>query len=995
MIVRNAGYRLPEGGLIDRTRTLEFTFNGKAFSGHPGDTLASALIANGVCLITRSLKYHRPRGFYGVGLEDPSSMLAVRDAYGYEPAIRAGQMSLVEGLEARSVGGWPSLNFDVGAVAQLASGMLSAGFYYKTFMWPNWRLFEPAIRRATGFGRPKSGTDHRGVQHRHATCDVLVIGAGPAGLMAARGLQRTGLSVFVADGERTLGGSMLWESARIDGHAAVIFSRRVLAELESDAACTLLPSTLVTAAYENNVFTLVQSLHDAGGICHERHWKVKARHVVLATGMIDRPLLFQGNDRPGIMLSSSVRRLMGEFAVAPARRLAIYTNNDSAYLTAINARRSGVAVAGIIDTRAADAAIHAKTAAELGIVCHFESQIAKTSGYRRLTGVTVRAAGGETRPIACDGLAISGGWTPLIHLAAHRGVKPVYDAERSIFVCRELPAGWVAVGGVNGALDLETVVRQAAQAAKVIAEDRGDAARCPVVPEGFAPRIEAASFGTVTPHWIPRHGSPEKMWVDLQNDVKLSDIELAVRESYVSVEHLKRYTTLGMGTDQGRTSNVNGIGVLAAMTGREISAVGTTAFRPPYSAVRMATIANERRGDLYRARRYLPADAIHREWGAVMEDFGWERPDWYGSNSTNDGSRGNQREAAVAAEMRAVRDHVGIFDGSSLGKIEVTGPDAARFLAKFYISDVATLKTGRLRYSVMLREDGVIFDDGVVARIGPNHFLLSPTSGNAEPVGAWLERWRQTEWPMLKVAVSEITANWTAIAIAGPKSRELLRRLKPDFDVAGAAFSHMEFREGSLGGVHGRVARVSFTGELQYEIAVPSRYAAAVMRALLAADAELAPRPVGMEAWLRLRLEKGYLHVGSDTNGRTTPLDVGMGSIVAKRQDDFIGKRSLTLPSAAGGEREQLVGLTAIDGPLQAGGRILAATHHGPPCPTEGYVTSACFGASVGRFVGLALLQRGHQRHGETVSVYGAGATVRCRVCNPPFYDPKNERLHA
>jgi sarcosine oxidase, subunit alpha len=475
----------------------------------------------------------------------------------------------------------------------------------------------------------------------------------------------------------------------------------------------------------------------------------------------------------------------------------------------------------------------------------------------------------------------------------------------------------------------------------------------------------------------------------------VSHIDLAVRENYVSVEHLKRYTTLGMGTDQGRTSNVNGVAILSALTGRDISTIGTTTFRPPYSGVRMATIANGRRGDLYRPRRYLPADSIHHEWGAVMEDFGWERPDWYRSNGPDVNSDERARETAVAAEMRAVREHVGIFDGSSLGKIEIAGPDAAPFLAKFYVSDMATLQVGRIRYSVMLREDGVIFDDGVVARLGPNHFLVSPTSGHAEAAVAWLERWRQTEWPTLRVAVSDITSNSTSIAISGPKARELLSRLEPDFDIAPSAFRHMEYREGTVGGVRARVARVSFTGELQYEISLPSRYAVSLMQALLAEGDGLAPRPVGMEAWLRLRLEKGYLHVGSDTNGRTTPLDVGMASIVAKRRDDFIGKRSLTLPFAISDEREQLVGLTASEGRLRAGGRILAAGCLHPPCPTEGYVTSACYSASVGCSIGLALLKRGRQRHGDTVAVYDDGATVRCRVGSPVFHDPKNERLHA
>ncbi len=985
MSARAGGYRLSEGGVIERSRTLEFSFDGQTFRGHPGDTLASALIANGVSLIGRSFKYHRPRGFFGAGLEDPNSMLAVEDAHGYAPAIHAGQVRLVAGLKASPVRGSPSPAFDIGAAVQLAAGILGAGFYYKTFKSPSWGLFEPAIRRATGFGRPREGADRRVVQHRHATCDVLVIGAGPAGLMTARALQGRGLTVVIADDQPMPGGCLLWEEARIDGHPALAFSRTVAADLAADASVTLLPSTLVTAAYENNVCTLVESLHDERGVRGERHWKLKARHIVLATGMIDRPLLFEGNDRPGIMLSSSVRRLIGEFAVAPARRLALYTNNDSAYLTAIAAHHAGVDIAAIVDTRPSSAAIHAPQIDRLGIPCHFDSQIERTSGYRRLTGVTVRGVDGGSHRIACDGLASSGGWTPLIHLAAHRGIKPSYDEQRSLFVCRELPSGWFVAGGANGALDLETVFREAAEAARAIAAEAGADRSASAIP---APLIEAASFGTVTPQWLPRFGSPAKTWVDLQNDVKVSDVRLAARENYTSIEHLKRYTTLGMGTDQGRTSNVNGLAVLAELTGREISAVGTTTFRPPYAAVRMATIANERRGNLYRPRRYLPADALNRELGAVMEDFGWERPDWYTRN-------GVDREAAVAAEMRAVREHVGVFDGSSLGKIEVTGPDAAKFLAKFYVSNMATLKPGRIRYSVMLREDGVIFDDGVVTCVAENHFLASPTSGNAEAVGAWLERWRQTEWPAFEVAVSVVTANWSAIAIAGPKARELLRRLEPDFAISGTAFPHMEFRQGILGGVRARVARISFTGELQYEIAVPSRYAASLLQALVAADRELTPRLVGLEAWLRLRLEKGYLHVGSDTNGRTTPLDIGMGAAVSKRTDDFIGKRSLSLPFATSVEREQLVGLTLSEGVLEVGGRIMKPGHARPPCPTEGYVTSACYSPSLGRFVGLALLERGRERDGEEVSIYGEGEVVRARICNPTFYDPKNERLHT
>jgi sarcosine oxidase, subunit alpha len=1000
MTDRAGGYRLPRSGHIDRTRDLTFTFNGSKLRGHPGDTLATALLANGISVIGRSLKYHRPRGIFGIGLEDPNSLLAVRDAYGYDPAITAGQVRLVAGLEARSISGAPSAAFDVGAIAQLASGVIGAGFYYKTFMWPTWRLFEPIIRRATGFGRLQSRPNHRTVQHRHATCDVLVVGGGPAGLLTARSLKNTGLSIVVADDQPALGGSLRWETASVGEGTGSDFSRELVSELEADSAYTLLSSALVASAYENNVFTVVQSITDAGGRRGERHWVIRTRMVVLASGMIDRPLLFEGNDRPGIMLSSAVRRLIGEFGVAPAKRLGIYTNNDSAYLTAFGAKAAGIDVAAIIDTRAAQVAIHADEAQRLGVSCYFESNLAETFGYRRLRGVTVVGRDANKWRLDCDGLAISGGWTPLIHLASQRGMKPTYDPVSSMFLCPQLPSGWFAVGGAAGALDIETLLSQAESVARAISSSGAAAGAAKrQLCDGAEPnkrdlaratpcRIRAASFGSVEPAWLPDFRSPGKIYVDLQNDVKVSDIKLAALENYCSVEHLKRYTTLGMGTDQGRTSNINGLAIMGLLTGREVSAVGTTTFRPPYSGVSFATIANGRRGDLHSPRCYLPADAVHRRFGAVMKDFGWERPDWYRFSDA-------VREQAVGAELRAVREHVGVFDASPLGKIEITGPDARQFLAKFYVSNIGTLQPGRIRYSVMLREDGVIFDDGVVTCIAEGHFLANPTSRNAKGVAAWLERWRQTEWPSLRVAVILVTSNWATVAIAGPRARDLLQRLQPDFECDKLSFGHMQFREGRIGGVAGRVARVSFTGELQYEISVPARYGAALIERLLAPGAGLTPHPVGMEAWLRLRVEKGYIHVGSDTNGRTTPLDIGMASTVAKRHDDFIGKRSLSLPFATSPDREQLIGLTALDGMLQAGGRIMAAGHTRVPCPTDGYVTSACISPSLGRSIGLGLLERGHAREGESVLVYSAGNTVRCRVGRAAFYDPGDERLRA
>jgi sarcosine oxidase subunit alpha len=975
------GHRLPSGGLIDRTRAIPFSFNARKLLGHPGDSLASALIANGVNLVGRGFKYHRPRGFYGVDVEDPNSMLSVRDAYAYEPALRAGQVRLCEGLEAHSVTGWPSPGVDLAGGVQLLGGLLGAGFYYKTFMWPNWGWFEPLIRRSTGFGRPTHLRQARNTQRRHASCDVLIIGAGPAGLSAARSLLGTGLAVILADDRPRCGGSLNWEASTVDGQPGAAWAHAVCAQLSDDPGVTVLTSTTVTAAYEDNHFTLIQQLSDERGVHTERHWSLRATQVILATGMIDRPLLFAGNDRPGIMLSSAVRRLMGEFGVSPAGRLAVYTNNDSGYLTAIDAMRAGIDVAAIVDVRSESKAIHSSAVRDAGIPCLFEGQIESTSGYRRLRSITVRGKDRRRRTIACTGLAVSGGFTPLIQLASHRGSKPVYDSRLGSFLIRELPGHWYAAGGVAGALDLEVAIEQGRSAAAAVGLSQGKSL-APMPAESVASR----SYGAVEPCWRPEYGSPSKVWVDLQNDVKMSDVDLAVRENYVSVEHLKRYTTLGMGTDQGRTSNVNGLALLAGLTEQRIEAVGTTTFRPPYTAVRMDTIANDRRGDLYRPRRHLPAGAVHQSLDAVMADFGWERPDWYRSN-------GADREAAVAAEMSAVRSQVGVFDGSPLGKIEVTGPDAAAFLAKFYVSNMATLKPGGIRYSVMLREDGVIFDDGVVARLSHNHFLASPSSGQAEAVAAWFERWRQTEWPAMRVAIAPVTSNWASMAIAGPRSRELLARLEPTFDISHAAFAHMQVREGHVGGVIARIARVSFTGELQYEISVQSRYGASLLKELLTPADDLVPRAVGLEAWLRLRLEKGYLHLGSETNGRTTPIDIGMGDLVARRLDDFIGRRSLRLSFATSPEREQLVGIVAQDGTLQVGGRVMSPGHSQVPCPTEGYVTSACWSPSMAKSIGLALIERGRARMGEIVAVYCAGRIVRCRIAAPTFYDPTHERL--
>lgn len=958
--------------------------------GFRGDTLASALVASGVRVIGRSLKYHRPRGFFGAGLEDPNSMLEVRDGFGYEPAIRAGQVRLAEGLEAHTITGWPSAMYDAGAVAQLTSPLLKAGFYYKTFMWPGWKVYEPFIRRATGFGRPDPEVSLRPREHRHDTCDVLIIGGGAAGIAAACGLVGSGLRVLVADGCHRLGGAMLWEDVSVNGKTGTAWAAAQQIALAAEDGIDILTNTVVTGAYEGNFFTLLQSRHvegrpgQAGGVAAERVWKLRARHVVLAAGSVERPLVFSGNDRPGIMLASAVRQFIGIYGVAPARDVAVFTNNDSGYRTALAAAKAGLHVAAVIDTRSGPSSRRAERLAAAKIPCLSGAQVTHTRGYKGLREITVSPVkGGPAKRIKCSILALSAGATPLVHLAAQRGARPAFDSDKDAFICPDLPAGWHVAGGAGGTLGFAHAMDEGLAAAKAI---RLDAGASPVSWPAF--QVVEPEAGSILPFRRASFGRTSKMWVDLQNDVTVSDIELAASEGYVSVEHLKRYTTLGMGTDQGRTSNINAIALMAEHRNYDVGEVGTTSYRPPFTGVRLGAIAHIRQGALYRPKRLIPAHDSHDAAGAVFLDFGWERPDWYSSN-------GSDREAAIAVEMDAVRNAVGLFDGSPLGKIEVSGPDAAKFLDRFYVSNIMTLKPGRVRYSVMLKEDGVIFDDGVVTCIAKGFYLAGPTSANADAVSAWFERWRQTEWSKLRVAISPVTSNWASIAISGPRTRDLLSKLEPDFDIAPDAFPHMSYREGRLAGVHARISRVSFTGELQYEINVPARYGRDLWDRLMNAGHAFGARPVGMEAWLRLRLEKGYLHVGSDTDGRTMPMDIGMGGLVDRKTADFIGKRSLSMAFGRSEEREELVGLRAVNGRLRVGGRIMAPGETAPPCATEGYVTSSCYSQTLGGHIGLALIRRGRSRKGETVRIADAGAVVEAEICAPTFYDPENRRLRS
>jgi len=937
-----AGFRLARGGRIDRSRLLHFTFEGRSYTGHPGDTLASALLAAGVEVVGRSFKYHRPRGLLAAGPEEPNALMRIGRGAEAEPNLKATEVELVDGLQAAAQNCWPGVDRDLGAAMGLVSHLLPAGFYYKTFMWPHWHAFEGLVRRAAGLGRAPTAPDPGRYETCFAHCGLLVVGGGCAGLAAAAAAAADGIDVMLVDERPALGGALRGafpDDALLDG---------LLGEVAS-AGVRCLPRTTAIGYHDHNMLALVERLP---GRPRQRLWLVRAERVVLATGAIERPLLFPGNDRPGIMLAGAMRHYVNEYGVAPGRRAVVVTNDDSAYETAFTLAGAGIAVAAVVDSRRDAPAAAAARLAALGIPLLTGTEITATSGRRQVTGI--RAGG---RDVECDCVAMSGGWTPTVHLFSQSGGRLRHDAASGRFLPDVSAQAEHSAGAARGLADA------AACRADGIAAVRGTQDE---IPPTDAP-----------PAWRPGRADARSIWVDFQNDVTAADLELALRENYRSVEHAKRYTTWGMAVDQGKTSTVNGIAVLAASAGRPMAEVGTTRFRPPYTPATLGVFAGRNRGDLFRPRRLLPSHEAQCTLGATMEEYGgWQRPAWYRRP-------GETSEQAIRREITAVRETAGVFDGSPLGKIEVSGPDAAVFLDRIYANAMASLAVGRVRYGLMLNENGVVIDDGVVARLDRDHFLLSTTSGGAERIAAWLEEWQQCEWPDLRVIVAPVTTAWATIAVTGPQARAVLRAtgLVADLDLP-----HMSWTAGSLGDVPARVARVSFTGEMGFEVSVPWSRGQALFEHARAAGA----MPVGIEAWLALRLEKGFIHVGVDTDGTTTPDDLGWGAALARKPGDFVGRRSLQRTDNRRPDRLQLVGVEPA-----AGGSLVIGAHVVDGGRSQGYITSALDSPTLGRSIGLALVAGGSARLGEVLEADDLGRRMAVRLVEPKFYDPTGERLRG
>jgi sarcosine oxidase, subunit alpha len=947
-----SGVRLPSGGGVDRGEPRVFTFDGKPYVGFAGDSIASALLASGVGIVGRSFKYHRPRGVWGAWTEEPNAIVDVTRGGVTTPNLRATTEALENDLAVRSVNAAPTAAADRAALLDKVSPFLPAGFYYKTFLWPRWETFEGAIRAMAGLGR--IDPDNRPPADNpqiNARCDLLVVGAGAAGLAAANAAARAGRVVFLVDDHAEIGGQLAHRGGAIDGGGWRDWAHGVARTVRS-AGGRVMTQTTAYGAYDGNLVCAWERRAPRPDAC----WRIRPIEIVVAAGAIERPLTVPDNDRPGVMSADAALVYLRRYAVLIGKRVVIATNNDSAYAVADALAEAGAEVE-ILDTRAAGPPSQLKVTTG--------SAIGGVIGTR---GVEAVRAGGRTRD--CDALLLSGGWTPTVHLYAQARGRLRYDEALVALVPTGGVAGIDVAGAANGAFTLDEALRQGHRAGGG---------------EGAAPNAPAGRYA-IQAAW-PKPDDEGRRWVDFQNDVTLKDVALAEGEGYVSVEHLKRYTTLGMATDQGKTANLNALAAMAALTGRTIDETGTTTYRPPFVPAPMGVVAGRRRGALINPLRRLPLEAEHRAAGAQMREYGgWLRPAWYGPDDP---------ELSIEREAARARDTVALFDGSSLGKIEVMGPDAAK-LADFHsYNRLSTLKPGRIRYGFLLQESGIVFDDGVTLRLGDDRFLVSCSSGHTDAVRMRLELWRQDRFDARRVAVHDATAQWATLTVTGPRARDLVEACGIEVALDDQSLPHMAFATAKFDGAPLRVARVSFTGDRSYELSVPARRAAALRARLAAKLQEFGGGLLGLEALMILRAEKGFVVVGKDTDGTTMPHDLGVTGPRDSRADEYIGKRSLFMPVATDKGRRQFVGLSVAAGeaPLPTGAHV--ATGAGRARRSQGYVTSSYMSPSLGRPVALGLVEDGLKRMGEAVGVYHLGAERWATIAPAVALDPEGKRLHA
>ena len=986
-------HRRPKGGRIDRSKPIVMRFNGRPLPAFEGDTAASALLANGIHMIGRSFKYHRPRGLLSHGSDEPNALLDVdRGNDRREPNNRATVVEAFDGLSLRSQNHWPSLGLDIGEINNVIGSVFVAGFYYKTFMWPPafWKhIYEPVIRRTAGLGKAPAMPDPDRYAQRHAHCDVLVVGAGPAGLAAALAASENPKArVMVCDEQPEPGGTLLHDlTSAIDGVAAQTWIDRAIAQLDARPNVTILLRATAFGYFNHNHIALAERITDhvrqpSTNMPRERLWQVRASRVILATGAHERPLVFADNDRPGIMLADSLRCFVNRYAVLPGRQTVIATTGASAYQAALDLKVAGLDVT-IVDLRwEADCGPEFMAAVHAGIEVLPGHTVIGAKGHSRVSGLIVAKLDGTGNPgsprvLACDCAGMSGGWTPAVHLYSQSRGRLRFDTELDAFVPDVSAQSESSAGSSRGIYDLTGCIADGAAAGGIQRKSEATPSFT-----GFQPaRIMPA----------PADQKPVKAFIDFQNDVTAKDIKLAVREGFESIEHVKRYTTTGMATDQGKTSNMNALGLVAGQLGKQIPQIGTTTFRLPYTPVTFGSFAGPNRGDLFDPARITPMHDWAVTHGAKFEDVGlWKRV-WYFP------SIGEDMHMAVARETRAVRTGAGMFDASTLGKIEIAGPDAAEFMNRIYTNAWLKLEPGRCRYGLILKEDGYVMDDGVAARLSPNLFHVTTTTGGAPRVLAHMEDYLQTEWPDLKVYLTSITEQWAVIAVQGRRARQIIKPLVDGIDLTDAAFPHMAVRTGHIAGVPCRLFRVSFTGELGYEINVPADYGRTVWEAVYESGKRVGITPYGTEAMHVLRAEKGFIIVGQETDGTVTPDDLGLGGLVGKAKRDFVGRRSLARQDVVAPGRKQLVGLRTGDPSLvlDEGAQIVADPNQPIPMSMIGHVTSSYMSSNAGRSIALAMVADGRRRINERLHVTTPTGFIQATVVEPVFIDPEGVRLHA
>jgi len=996
--------RVKASNFIDETTRISFKFNGKTYYGFKGDTLASALISNNVHLVGRSFKYHRPRGIMTAGSEEPNAIVQLgSDNALTEPNVRTTEVEIYEGLEASSQNCWPSVNFDIGGINNILSPFLPAGFYYKTFMWPAsfWEKYEYFIRKSAGLGKSPTKPDPDIYDHKYIHCDVLIIGAGISGIIAAKIAAKNNLKTLLLEEKNEIGGSTIYQNSdffKIQNKKSSDWLKNEINEIKKLSNLEIKTRTSVAAFHDYNYLLARENLTDhlnkeeKKNKIRQRLLKIRAKNVIIATGSIERPLIFNNNDRPGIMLSSAVKKYADYYGVVCGKKNVLFTNNDSAYESAISLNKKGLNVESIIDIREKSDSELVKEVEKIGIKIYWSHTVVDTHGYKRLKEITIMPLSKDSKSviekkinIKCDCLGIAGGWTPAVHLFTQSGGKLKFREEDQVFLPNISQSKQISIGSSNGDFNLNEIIKNLLLNVKNFLEIENT--------EYDSLKIECPSDNVKKNIWLlpsDKVIGKTKPFVDFQNDATAKDIKLALREGFRSIEHVKRYTTTGMGTDQGKLGNMHALGIVADTAGVKMGELGTTTFRPPYTPLTFGTIVGRNVGEFFDIFRKTPIHEWHEKNHAEFENVGqWKRAWYYPINNET-------MEEAVQRESKAARESAGILDASTLGKIDIQGTDVSEFLNRVYTNAWSKLAIGKCRYGLMLNEDGMVYDDGVTTRLDENHYIMTTTTGGAANVMGKLEDFLQTEWPELDVFLTSVTDHFATVSVCGPNSRKILNKIIPDLDLSDENFPHMSFKNSRIGKIKCRVMRISFTGEHSYEINIQANYGKSVWEKCMEAGKEFNITPYGTEAMHLLRAEKGFIITGQDTDGTMTPIDLQMDWIVSKKKYDFIGKRSLYRSDTIRKDRKQLVGLITEDPKevLEEGAQILSEINK-KPVEMLGHVTSSYYSPNLNKSIALAVVKSGKQMMGQKLFVPMENKTINVTVTDSVFFDKENKRLNA